>query len=128
MRTRPIHSRNDLIECIRGRGRVTACNRAIDSGIVTVLGGFTPSQGIPVSYWTVLVRSRYRSKWTLAVYMDGGEVLVKELMHGADWLHWAGDATGPFGIYNGDDPAYCYYQHMLALEAKETRDDSTTTD
>lgn len=112
-----VHTRDNLLSVLQGRGRVTACNRAIEQGRVTVFGGFNPSKTFSEWRWTVEVRSRYGRVWILAIVprQTGYDVVSQERVV---WEDWAGDGGGEPGIVNGDDPLFCSYQH---LQAKERR-------
>lgn len=124
MRARPIHTRGDLLDCISGRGRVTACNRSIDAGQVEVLGGFsgcdpeTPTRPVGSPHWIVKVWSKFGRVWYLKVEPRGSVISVVEIDK-VDWRRWSGDETGPPSIYNGDDPEKCNLERLSAVEKEE---------
>jgi hypothetical protein len=115
-----IHSRDDLIDVIRGRCPLTSCNRAIDSGEVLVLGGFAPPEGITGQpHWVLRVTSRHGRVWHVAVLPHSFGVNVK-IIKEVDWKNWLGSDRGAPDIYNGDDPLYSS-RHWW--DAQETRDE-----
>jgi len=118
MSARPLHSRDDLLHVIAGRGRVTACNRAMETGNVLVLGGFAPSQGIAVPSWQVSVESKHGKTWVLAIYEKDNQYSVRELP-GVRWEYWLGNDQGIPGVYNGDHPMYFAGIKREALERLE---------
>jgi hypothetical protein len=103
--SRPLHSREELINVLRGRCPYTACERALDSGEVVVLGGFTPSEDFDFSYWTVQITSRHGKEWLLTVEPSLTGYKVREIKQ-VEWQEWAGDPKGIPSIYNGDRPIY----------------------
>jgi hypothetical protein len=116
-----MHSRDDLITALRGRCKSTACERALDTGKVFVLGGFAPSRGLTVPFWAVEVHSKHEKMWMFAVYQDKKPGTYKVTSIGnVNWLRWEGRYDGPDNIYNGDDP---FTYGRLKLIAEEKTDD-----
>ena len=119
MTARALHSRDDLIDVIRGRCILTSCNRAIDSGVVSVLGGFAPSERISKApHWVVQIRSRNNRVWILSVKPRVEGYSIRQISY-VPWLYWSGDGAGEPGVYNGDDPAYCNRMKLTAMENKD---------
>jgi hypothetical protein len=116
-----MHSRDDLIMALRGRCKSTACERALSTGDVYVLGGFAPSRGITVPFWAVEVHSKHGKMWTFAIYHDKKPGTYKVTSIGSvSWLRWGGLHDGPANIYNGDAP---FTYGKLKLIAEEPTDD-----
>lgn len=97
---RPIHSRNDLLSIVRDYVPTRACGRAIDEDRATVLGGFTPPEGL--SHFIVQVDGRLGQQWLIALGIDEENTRFRVWYpESVDWKHWDG-RTGGSGLKDGD--------------------------
>jgi hypothetical protein len=81
----------------------------MDEDRATVLGGFTPVEGLP--YWLVQVRSRHGRVWLIGITCDDHNnrfgVIYPERI---DWENWDG-RTGGRSLRDGDAPTtYALYR------------------
>lgn len=112
MRPRPLHTRNDLIDLVAPHAPTQACSRAIREGRSTVLGGFTPPEGLP--YWLVAVTSRFGRQWLIAVVCDENENRFRiEYPSAVRWDHWDGRSDGR-DLRDGDNPTWYALQRAKA--------------
>lgn len=123
MRLKVIHSRDDLIDEIRGRCLYTSANRAIDTGTVLVLGRFAPTEGVSRDeFWAVRITSRHQKVWQVAIIPSPRGLLVRDASQ-LDWANWMGNEQGADGLFNGDDPVTF---GGLRLQAMENKGEDTT--
>lgn len=98
---RPLRSREDLISLVAQHAPSAACARALSENRATVLGGFTPIEGLP-SY-VVYVRSFHGREWIIAVLADEGEQRYKiRNLDRIPWEHWIGSPEGTRPLIDGD--------------------------
>lgn len=103
IRPRPLNRRYELVDVLRPYVPTKACGRAIDEGRYIVLGGFTPTEGLPC--FIVQVESRLGSKWILAIEVDDVKncYRVKQLDE-VPYSAWTGDPKRRHPVYDGDKP------------------------
>lgn len=103
MKARPLRSRADLLELVAQHPPTKACATALGERRSTVLGGFTPTEGLPC--WIILVKSWRGREWIIAVECDEAkfEFNVKYL-DAVPWKCWAGKIGGRNPLIDGDSP------------------------
>jgi hypothetical protein len=74
--------------------------RALDEGIVRVLGGFSPIPPGTLPGWIISVTSVHGKRWHVAVLAHGNSYGVR-LLDRIPWANWTGGKTE---LYIGDDP------------------------
>jgi len=114
---RPLRSRQNLMDVCMRIAPTNACKRAINEGRATVLGGFTPVEGLP--YYLTRVTSAYNKVWYLLVHVATGNQCVKYSYHSPPWEpSWeCWDGQNPltptklirtWNLFDGDTPEEVY--------------------
>jgi len=113
MHPRPLNNRSDLIAIIREHPPTKACGHAIDEDRVTVLGGFTPVEGLP--YWLVRITSQHDRMWYIALTVDERtNSFGVEYPDKVKWKDWSGKTNRDHPVYDGDNPREYAFKRMKA--------------
>lgn len=120
-----LHTREDLLDFVGKRVTRRSIARALNEGVVEVLGGFQhiPPKGLPG--WCLLAESPItKHKFKLAVTVEpSGEHRVWNLeKHGIPWPEWVGGHGAYHGnpLMRGDDPyTYGVLKHVHSSTSSE---------
>lgn len=89
---KPVRTKSDLIRELRPFCPTRVCERAMDEGRVTVIGGFTPPNDF--SQWVIRIESRYGQIWYLSLCCDTNTNRYKIRLYMEDevpWKYWDGE-------------------------------------
>lgn len=111
------HRRQDVIKWLTVREVTAACKKALDSGLVRILGGFRPPQDAP--YIGVEVSGVHGQKWQIRVRVLEDTVRYRLEYGPPEWQYWEGNEAGLPSVVNGDKPT------LYARYAREARHEPT---
>lgn len=99
-------NRDDLVAWLETRPLRKAIARAMQEGIVEVVGGFYIIPPIYLSGWIVWITSIHKRTWILAIIPDklspSGNCKIRTIDE-IPWKHWSGGNTTN-SLYVGDHP------------------------
>ena len=104
MQPRPLRTKADIIRTVADHLPSKACERALRTDRVIVLGGFTPPESLP--FWLLKIESARGNCWYVAVFCD--EELYQYRVNWLEevsipWRHWDGQSDGT-RLKDGDEP------------------------
>lgn len=98
-----IQTRDQLVQWLSHNLRLMGRRgiaRALDDGIVRVLGGFDPIPPGTTPGWIVSATSVHGKQWYIAVLAHGNSYGIR-LLDSVPWENWSGGRTK---LHAGDDP------------------------